>query len=408
MSIDLMGMLKEALSKQVMNKIGGMIGLDEPTTNKAFDGAAGAILGGMMKKTKTQQGIDQIFGVAKENDGSIFDNIGDLLGNSDAVVDLEKQGGGVLDLVFGDQRAKAESGVASSLGLSSGIVGKLMSLAGPMVMGMIGRYIKNKALNAVGLGSLLADQKSHLGNYVPSGLADNLGFSGFIDNAGAAAKATAGNVGRAASDTANQAAKTGGGLVKMLLPLALLVAIGWGLYQFVLAPMLGGDNPMDGITKTMEDAGSAVGDGIAATGDAIKDGAGSVGDSIGDKVSGAMGSMEIPGFDASQFNLGALGEAGPKLTSGISEINSGFQNVISEKSEAAANGLAGTINGFKDSLGDLNIGEMAAPAKTAATGMLGSLTTTIESLMDKVPESLQSIVRPAVEGLIEKINSIAG
>lgn len=404
MSIDLMGMLKDALSKQVMNKIGGMIGLDEPSTNKAFDGAAGSILGGMMKKTKTQQGIDQIFGVAKEHDGGMFDNLGDLLGNSDATVNLQKQGGGILDLVFGDERGKAESGVASSLGLSSGIVGKLMAMAGPMVMGIIGRYVKNKALNAVGLGSLLADQGSHLGNYMPSGLADNLGFGSFLGNASNAAQSAAGNVKHAASNTAQQAAQSGGGLGKMLLPLVLLAAIGWGLYQFVLAPMLNGENPVDGVTNAIGEAGGAIGDGISATGDAMKDGVGS----IGDGVSGVMGGMEMPGFDASNFNLDVLGEAGPKLTNGISEINSGFKNVISENSEEAANGLAGTINGFKDSLGDLNIGEMAAPAKTAATGMLGSLTGSIETLMEKVPESLRAIIRPAVDGLMEKISAIAG
>lgn len=398
MSIDLMAMLKEAIGEQAINQIGGMIGLDEPSTHKAFDGAAGTIFGGLMKKTKTQQGIDQIFGVTKENDGELLNNIGDLLSNADAVGDLQRNGGSFLDLVFGDQRVKAEGSVASSLGLSSGIVGKLMSLAGPMVMGVIGRYVKSKALNAAGLGSLLENQKSHLGNYVPPGLADNLGFGNFIDKGHNTAQTAA----------SQASASKGGGLGKMLVSLGLLGAVGWGLYQFVLAPMLNGENPVDGIAKTMQDAGDAVGDGVAATGDAVANRTDSMGSTISGGIGDAMESVKIPGFDASQFNVGALGETGPKLTSGISEINAGFQKVMSEKNADAANGLAGTINGFTDSLGDLNIGEMAAPAKTAATGMLGSLTTTIESLMEKVPESLRAILQPAVEGLIEKINSITG
>jgi hypothetical protein len=414
MSIDLMGLLKDAISRQAMSKIGGMIGLDGPATDKAFDGAAGTILGGMMKKTKTQQGIDQIFGVANQHDGGMFDNLGDLLGNSDAAVNLQKQGGGVLDLVFGEDRSKAETGVASSLGLSSGIVGKLMSLAGPMVMGIIGRYIKTKALNAVGLGSLLADQGSYLGNYVPSGLADNLGFSSFLGNAAntanSAVNSAADSVHRAGS-TAGQAAKSGGGLMKMLLPLVLLGAIIWGLWQFVLSPMLNGENPVAGVTQTIGDAGAAVGDGISAAGDTIKGGADSIGDGISGAVGGiggAIGGLEMPDLNVGNFNLDALGEAGPKLTSGINDVRSGFQNVITENTEEAANGLAGTINGFKDSLGDLNIGEMAAPAKTAASGMLNQFSTTIDALMEKLPEALQGIVRPAVDGLIEQINAITG
>ena len=415
MSVDLMRMLKDAVGNQVMNKIGGMVGLDPSATNKAFDGASGAILGGMMKKSKTQEGIDKIWGVAKEHDGSLFDGLGDLLGNQAATDNLQKQGGGVLDMVFGGDRAKTESGVANSLGLSGGIVGKLMALAGPMLMGVIGRYIKNKALNAVGLGSMLSDQSSHLGNYMPAGLSNNLGFNSFLDNAGATARNTAGNVGnaassaagnvgRAASNTAGQAADAGGGFMRMLLPLALLAAIGWGLWQFVLSPMMNGANPVDGITKTIGDAGTAVGEGVSATGDAIKGGVGAAGEGI----SGAASGIEMPGFDASNFNMDALGEAGPKLTSGMQNVSSGFQNVITENSEDAANGLAGTINGFKDSLGDMNIGEMAGPAKSTATGMLGKFAGSLEALMEKVPEALRGIIRPAVDGLIEKINSFGG
>lgn len=402
MSVDLMGLLKDAVSKQVMNKIGGMIGLDAPTTNKALDGAAGTILGGMMKKSKTQQGIDQIFGVAKENNGGLFDNLGDLLGDQSATDNLQKQGGGILDMVFGDDRAKTESSVSESLGLSSGIVGKLMSLAGPMIMGIIGRYVKNKALNAVGLGSLLADQGSHLGNYVPSGLADNLGFSSFLDNASATTQTTAGKVGRAATNTANQAADTGGGLMKMLLPLILLAAILWGLWQFVLSPMIKGDNPADGIAKTVGDAGDAIGEGVSATGDAIKDGV----DAAADSVTGAASGLKVPGLDFSEVDMDALGDAGPELTDGMKDITSGFENVVANPTEDAADSLAGKINGFRDSLGDINIGDMAAPAKASATGLLGQFVTTLETLMAKVPEALQGIVRPAVDGLIEKINSL--
>ncbi len=437
MSVDLMGMLKDAVSKQVMDKIGGMIGLDAPSTNKAFEGAAGSILGGLMKKSTTQQGIDQIFGVAKDHDGGLFDNIGDLLGNQDATEKLQKQGGGILDMVFGNDRAQTENAVGQSLGVSSGIVGKLMSLAGPMLMGVIGRYVKNKALNAVGLGSLLGDQGSYLGNYMPAGLANNLGIGSFLGNAGNtvtnaansvgnAASGAVGSVGnaassagRAASNTAGQAADAGGGLLKALLPLALLAAIGWGLWQFVLSPMMNGQNPVAAVGDGISDAASAVGDGVSgaagAVGDGVSGAVGAVGDAagaVGDGVAGAVGGiempkLELPGMDLSGFDMSALGANGPKLTQGMTDISNGFQG-LATGGEEAANGLVGKITGFGDTLGDMNIGSMEGPAKTAATGILGQFSGVLEGLLSKVPESLQGIVRPAVEGLIEKISGFAG
>ncbi len=426
MSVDLMGMLKDAVSKQVMNKIGGMIGLDGPSTNKAFEGAAGSILGGLMKKSKTQQGIDQIFGVAKDHDGGLFDNIGDLLGNQDATEKLQKQGGGIMDMVFGNDRAKAESGIGQSLGLSSGIVGKLMSLAGPMLMGVIGRYVKNKALNAVGLGSLLGSQGSYLGNYMPAGLTDNLGLSSFLGSAGDAVSNAANSVGnaasgavdtvgsaassagRAASNTAGQAADAGGGLLKALLPLALLAAIGWGLWQFVLSPMMNGANPVAAVGDGVSGAVGAVGDGVSSAVGAVGDAAGAVGDGVAGAVGGIeMPKFEMPGMDLSGFDMSALGDNGSKLTQGMTDISTGFQG-LATGGEEAANGLVGKITGFGDTLGDMNIGSMEGPAKTAATGILGQFSGVLEGLLSKVPESLQGIVRPAVEGLIEKITGFGG
>ena len=388
MSVDLMGMLKNAVGKQAMDKIGGMVGLDHTATKRAFDGASGAILGGMMKKSKTQEGIDKIWGVAKEDDGSLFDGLGDLLGNQAATDDLQKKGGGVLDMVFGGDRAKTESTVADSLGLSGGIVGKLMSLAGPMLMGIIGRYIKNKALNAVGLGSMLSDQSSHLGNYMPAGLSSNLGFNSFLDNAQPATKSSTGNVNRTSANTANQAADSGGGFLKMLIPLLLLAAIGWGLWQFVLSPIMNGAKVRDGILNTTGDAESANDEGVTGTTETPM--------------------IETPGMDLSELDESTLGAAGPVLTTGMRDINSGFEKVMNQKTPEAANGLVGTIDAFKDTIGDMNFDAMKEPAKEKATGILGKFASSLEALLEKVPEALREIVRPAVDGLVEKINSFGG
>ena len=112
-------------------------------------------------------------------------------------------------------------------------------------------------------------------------------------------------------------------------------------------------------------------------------------------------------MDLSGFDLGALGDNGPKLTQGMSDISTGFQG-LATGGEEAATGLADTITGFGNSVGDMNIGQMDGPAKSAATGILGQFSGVLEGLMSKVPESLQGIVRPAVDGLVQKISGFGG
>jgi len=154
MSVNIMDLVKGAVSDQVMGQIGGLLGTDAKKTPSLFENAAGSILGGLMKKGSTQQGAQDIFGAVQKQDSSVLDKLGDLLGGGDSTDGFQKQGSGILDMVMGgsQQSAGMIGMVAKALGMDKGIVGKLLMMAAPIVMGVIGKHVKNKALDAVGLG----------------------------------------------------------------------------------------------------------------------------------------------------------------------------------------------------------------------------------------------------------------
>jgi hypothetical protein len=388
-----MSMVKDAVSQQVMNKIGSMIGLDQSKTSSAFETAAGSILGGLMNKASSPNGAEAVFGAVQKQDTGILDKLGDLLGGGEATDNFQKQGGGILDMVFGAGNQQAQKAVGSSLGLGDGVIGKLMSMAAPILMGVIGNYVKSKALNAVGLGSLLGQQKSHLGGLLPSSLTSNLGFGNLLSGAGDAASNVAGSVGDAASNVAGaakgaagDAVNAGGGLLSKILPLAILAAILFGLWHFIVGPMMGG-------------AGEMAKDTVGAVGDAVGDGVSAVGDGVG-----ALGSgLKIPGFDMSGIDMSVLGDKKDALMGPIGEITEGFGG-LAAGGESAATGLADKIGGFGTVLEGMGIGDMGAAQKTAVGGILGQFSGVIEGLLAKVPAPLQGIVKPAVEKLMETIS----
>jgi len=415
MSVNIMSMVKDAVSQQVMNKIGSMVGLDQSKSSSAFETAAGSILGGLMNKASAPGGADAVFGAVQKQDTGILDKLGDLLGGGEATDNFQKQGGGILDMVFGAGNQKAQQAVGSSLGLGSGMVGKLMSMAAPILMGVIGNYVKSKALNAVGLGSLLGEQKSYLGGLLPSGLSSNLGFGNMLSGAGNAATNAAGsvasgvgnvagsvggaasNVAGAATGAAGDAVSAGGGLLSKILPLAILAAILFGLWHFLVGPMMGGAGEMvkDGVGAVS----GAVGDGVSAVGDGV----GAVGGAVGDGV-GALGSgLSIPGFDMSGFDMSALGDQKDALMGPIGEISTGFTG-LATGGEEAATGLAEKLGGFGTALEGMGIGDMAGPQQAAVGGVLGQFTGMIEGLMANVPGPLQGIIQPAVDKLMETIS----
>ena len=458
MSVNIMSMVKDAVSQQVMNKIGSMVGLDQSKSASAFETAAGSILGGLMNKASTPSGAEAVFGAVQKQDTGILDKLGDLLGGGEATDNFQKQGGGILDSVFGSGNQAAQKAVGSSLGLGSGMVGKLMSMAAPILMGVIGNYVKSKALNAVGLGSLLGEQKSFLGGLLPSSLTSNLGFGNMLSGAGDAASNVASGVGNAAGNVASgvgnaagsvasgvgnvagsvggaasnvagaatgaagDAVSAGGGLLSKILPLAILAAILFGLWTFLISPMLGGAGNMvkdgvgavgDGIGGAVGAVGDGVGGAVGAVGDgiggavgAVGDGVGAVGGAVGQAGSGVkdmMGGMSIPGLDLGGVDLSALGESKDALMGPIGEISTGFAG-LATGGEEAATGLADKLGGFGTALEGMGIGDMAGPQQAAVGGILGKFTGMIEGLMANVPGPLQGIVQPAVDKLMETIS----
>ncbi len=352
MAVDLMEMVKQAVSKQIMGQIGGMLGTDQAKTSSAFETIAGSILGGLMKKAGSKQGAEVIFESAKKQDDGILGNLGDLLGGGSVSADLEKSGGNILETVFGGDHSGIMETLSKAVGLDGNLVQKLLKMAAPIVMAVIGKYIKGKALDASGLGNLLGEQKQYLGNYLPASLTSDLGISGMLDNAGNAVS----NAGRSASSAATEVTNQGAGLLKILLPVIILALGGWAIWKFVLS-----DNSAD---------------------------------------------VQKPGITAPDVDLSLLGKTGTTLQDGFSNITTGLTDL---NSESGANDLVTNIKGFTEKIDTLGIGELTGPAKSAASTMIQKFVDQVTSLLDKIPdENLKSIVKPVVDALVKKLVPFTG
>ncbi len=260
--MNLMDMIKGAVSKQVMGQIGGILGTDEKKTSSAFENVAGGILGGLIKKSQTPQGASDIFDMAKNSDDGILDKLGDILGGGQqSQDDFFKKGGGMLEGILGggQQQSSMIGTIAKALGLDEGMIGKLLMMAAPIIMGVIGKHLKNKALDAVGLKGFLGEQSKNIAGSMLPGLSDNLGFGNLLGNvsggmkdmassATGAVTGAAGAVGDAANQFGNAAADAGSGMAKLIVPLVLLGALIVAGVVF-LPKMMGGNGLGFGGTK---------------------------------------------------------------------------------------------------------------------------------------------------------------
>ena len=221
MAVNILDMVKGAVSDQIIRQIGGLIGQpDNNKTSTIFETATQSILGGLINKASSPEGAQDVFKAIESQDDSLMDKLGDLLGEG-REAELEQAGGSAIDLIFGDKQGGILEAVAKFLGLDGSVVGKLLKMAAPIIMSVITKYVKSKALDAVGLGSLLGEQKSSLSSALPLALSGSLGFGSFLGNTTESMQ----NAGSAATGAASEAPNAGGSVMKILLPIILIGAL---------------------------------------------------------------------------------------------------------------------------------------------------------------------------------------
>ena len=287
------------------------------------------------------------------HDGGVFDNLGSLLGGGDATSGFLNSGSGILKSLMGNQLGSVVDIIASVSGLKKGASSSIMSMAAPLVMGMVGRFVKNKALDAVGLGKFLGGQSKHVANALPSGMGNLLGFgSGMGDKVEAAAST--------ARETATAASSGGSSMLTRVLPLLLLLGVGYfGWQYFGNAAKAVGDTVADGASSVVDGAKDAADATMNAAGDVVDGAAGVAGDMVDGAKDAAGATMDAAGdmmdgaTKAAKEALGsvkfAAGSVGEKFSGFLSGDRSGdatfsFNNLTFATGSANINDMSEVNN----------------------------------------------------------------
>ncbi len=371
-------MIKDQVSGSLVSNASKFLGESESGVSKALDGVFPALLGSMISKSEDSNQAGKLFDMVKGADTGILDNIGDLFGGGAGnVASLMNSGSGALNLLLGNNTGSMIDKVAGFSGLKGSATSSLIKMAAPFLMSMVGKVVKNKALDAVGLGKFLGTQKSAVKSAMPAGLLSSLG-AGFLgkgfdaitgiaggakniagDAVGAAGNAVgaAGDAGKkviggakdmvggaanmaggAVGDVANVGKAAGGGILKFLIPIILILGA-LGLWKFMGGSGTGIDALDKAVDKTTEiagDAAGAVGDVATKAGDMAGDAAGAVGDAagkagdmagdaagaVGDAIGSAFSKVDAAGkaaLDKVKFGANSAG------TQMMSYIDGGFK-----------------------------------------------------------------------------------
>jgi hypothetical protein len=168
--VNIVDLIKEQLSAELLSKLGSALGQDTAATTKAAGAAVPSILSVLMGLASNAAGADKVISALKQFDSHSVDSVTNSLRTGKAT-EVQSKGGDILgSLLGGGGLVSIVSGLAKFLGSNPELTKRLLSMLTPLVLGMISSQFKNRPLSSQGLSSFFQEQKSNISAAMPSGL----------------------------------------------------------------------------------------------------------------------------------------------------------------------------------------------------------------------------------------------
>jgi hypothetical protein len=382
MATNLVSVVMQFLTPDMIAKIASALGLDRSLAQKAIGGAIPALLASLADVASTPNGARQLTNTLNQQSGSL-ENLKDLMGGS-GQNSLAETGSNMLSGLFGggtlDTMAQT---IGKFAGIGEGASKSMLGMLGPLVLGALGQQQRSAGLDASGLASLLTSQKDQIAAAIPSGLADQLSAAGLIDGAtgsvrsgAAAASAAAGRIAEASARTVSRPPQAASAAARTTAasqwPYWLLAAVALGGLAWYALGRPGDDKvaqvPPPSMTQTA--AGTV---GVAPTDLTVG------GVNLANQINSSVGSLKtlLPGITDAASAEAAL----PKLREAASQLN--------EVSSRAT--------------------QLSPEGKSTLVKLIVVATPTINQMCDKVlaTPGAGDIAKPAIDELRAKLDALA-
>ena len=145
--------------------------IDEPTekTNKAINGLVYTIVGGLMKRTTSEIGVNQLYNNIQKGryDGNLIENLPTVLRDPSLTNTLITQGNDVISHLLPAMKSSIGMMISGYAGIRNSSAISLLGLTTSVVLQVLGKQVKDQKLDADGLAASLFSERSTLVNLVP-------------------------------------------------------------------------------------------------------------------------------------------------------------------------------------------------------------------------------------------------
>lgn len=432
--MDLIRLIMERLSPQLIGQIASALGLDRAATEKAISAAVPALLSALVGLVSKPDGATRLATTLQQQDPDQVERAASTVGSGDqqAVID---QGTNSLASLFGnDALGSLTSALGRFAGTGEGQAKSLLGLVAPLVLGVLGRQQKTSGLDATGLADLLTSQKDAIAGALPSGLANLLSGTGLLqgisdrlrDTGAAAARATGAsaaslqNAARSVPSAAQRASASGGSWMRWAWVAAAIVVVAALAYYYV-----GGKRSQEmaeratgSATQPTEQATGAASKAAQQTTETAKETTQQTTEAAKEATQQATGAAS----QATQQATEAASQAATsvanltvgnvnlsdRITTFFDDAKKTLEGVTDAKSAEAARPKLQELAANLDQISGL-AGQLPADGKQAFTGMVNKVVPTLRPLIDKVlaMPGVGEVLQATLEPIKTKLQAMA-
>jgi chemotaxis protein histidine kinase CheA len=245
--MDLIRLIMERLSPQLIGQIASALGLDRAATEKAISAAVPALLSALVGLVSKPDGATRLATTLQQQDPDQLERAASTVGSGDQQALIDQSTGSLASLFGNDALGSLTSALGRFAGTGEGQARSLLGLVAPLVLSVLGRQQKTSGLDATGLANLLTSQKDAIAGALPSGLANLLSGTGLLqgisdrlrDTGAAATRATEAsaaslqNAARSVPSPAQRAPASGSSSMRWAWVAAVVVVVAALAYYYV-------------------------------------------------------------------------------------------------------------------------------------------------------------------------------
>jgi outer membrane protein OmpA-like peptidoglycan-associated protein len=172
MSSSLLDSLSQLVTPDLLSQAASMLGENQGGISRGVSAALPMLLGGVASKASDTSFASSLFKLVTDNrnDLGAIGSVAQLLAPGASSSGLGALGGQLLGSLFGNNTSAVSNALASYAGIKPQSANSLLSMAAPMVLGVLGKSVSSGGLNVGSLVNMLTSQKGAINAALPTGI----------------------------------------------------------------------------------------------------------------------------------------------------------------------------------------------------------------------------------------------